>query len=110
MRTIEIKPEHINTYNLLNNFLSRSYDINRGIEGLISVSKLVENPKNIYMNIANLYSLDQTKINNTLEYFVKAYELDQTDKNLCGHIANLYSKEGNVDKANYYTNIYISLN
>jgi protein O-mannosyl-transferase len=110
LRVVEINPDWRQTYTLLNNFLSKNGKVNQGILKLEEIASSANSPKNIFMNIANLYSLDETNINISLTYFEKAFEIDKNDKILCGHIANLYSRIGNQEKANFYTNLYNTLN
>ena len=102
-RVFELNPDLINMYGMFNNFLTRNNMIQKGIDKLDEIAKKSENPKNIYLNMANLYSLDVVKINLTLLYFEKAFELDRSDKKLCNHIVSLYSNQGNQEKANYYS-------
>jgi tetratricopeptide (TPR) repeat protein len=105
MRAVEIDPVDGRPYTFLNKFLSKYGRVDVGISQLKQLAKVSENPKNIYMNIANLYSLDVSSIDKLIMYFVKAFDEDSTDKILCGHIANLYLRVGNQEKANYYTSI-----
>jgi tetratricopeptide (TPR) repeat protein len=83
--------------------LNENNKTNEGIEVLKGIALKVENPKNVYVNIANLYSLNANgDYSISIKYFEKAYELDKTDKVLCNHIAKLYQFSGNTQQANEY--------
>ena len=102
-KVIEINPEYMRAYDAFNKVVIKDKMIKEGIELLSASAKKVEKPKNIYIDIANLYSLDNYNVTQSLAYFVKAFEYDKTDKVLCNHIAALYNSIGDTGKANFYT-------
>ena len=102
-RGIEIDPERLMSYNILNRFVAKYGKVEQGIERLKEIAGEAENPKFTYTNIGNLYSLDQSTMDSALVYFEKAFNLDKTDQKLCGHIKMLYSMKGNTEKVNFYT-------
>jgi protein O-mannosyl-transferase len=104
-RVIEINPDYLNVYNILNTFLTKKGDVNKGIEQLKHIAQKSAAPKNIYTNIANLYTLDATKMDSTILFFEKAFNEDRNDQILSNHLSKLYQMRGNIDKANYYRNI-----
>ena len=101
-KVIEINPEYMRAYDAFNKVVIKSKMIKEGIELLSASAKKVDKPKNIYIDIANLYSLDNYNVTQSLVYFVKAFEYDKTDKVLCNHIVSLYYSIGNTEKANVY--------
>lgn len=102
LRVVEIDPDYVKIYELFNNFLIKNNKIEEGINDLIALSKVAERKKNIYVSIANLYSVNANgNYTNSIEYFEKAYQEDPSDKVLCKHLANLYKLTGN-QKANEY--------
>lgn len=109
IRVIEIDPTDGRSYSPLNTLLSKYGLVESGIARLNQLAQISRNPKYIYMNIANLYSLDGTNIDQSIAYFVKAFDVDQDDKVLCEHIANLYLRIGDQEKANYYKSIQKTL-
>ena len=103
VRVLEINPDYSKAYTLLTQLLNENNKTNEGIEVLKGIALKVENPKNVYVNIANLYSLNANgDYSISIKYFEKAYELDKTDKVLCNHIAKLYQFSGNTQQANEY--------
>ena len=102
IRVIEIDPENLNSYGLINNFLQKNKIVGKGIQALIELSERTDKKKFIYTDIGNLYSLNKSKINMSLEYFEKAFAEDPTDKIICNHLITLYNYQGNTEKANYY--------
>ncbi|MDF1699434.1 MAG: hypothetical protein P1U56_26515 [Saprospiraceae bacterium] len=104
-RVIEIDPIDGRPYSRLNDLLSKYNMVEDGIIRLDKLAQSSENPKYIYMNIANLYSLEGTNIDQIIAYFVKAFDVDGTDAVLCEHIANLYQRIGSQEKASYYQSI-----
>ena len=105
MRVIEINPKYMRAYDAFNKVVIKSKLTQEGIDLLLEVAKKVDQPKNVYLDIANLYTIDNYNINQSLIYFVKAFEYDKTDKVLCNHIATLYNSLGDNKKANYYINL-----
>ncbi len=101
-RVIEINPNYMQGYEAFNNSANKYGKITEAIEILKISATKVEQPKNIYLNIANLHSLDNYNVSQSIVYFVKAYEIDKTDKKLCSHISNLYNSIGDTEKANFY--------
>ena len=104
-RVIEINPQYMRVYDAFNKVVIKGKMLKEGIELLSVSAKKVENPKNIYIDIANLYTIDNSNINQSLTFFVKAFDYDKTDKVLCNHIASLYNSLGDLEKANFYTNL-----
>lgn len=100
-RVIEIKPDYMQVYDKFNR-VAVKHNLKKGIDVLIKISDRVGNPKNIYLDIANLYSLDNYNVKKSIVYFVKAFEEDKTNKQLCSHISTLYNSVGNKEKANFY--------
>ena len=82
--------------------------IDKGITALLEIAKETDSPKYIYLNIANLYSLDNTKVGKSVEYFEKAFASDPTDMMICNHLIGLFQKFGDVQKENYYRSLYIN--
>ncbi len=104
-RLIEIDPDYLKTYELLNGLLSKHNKINEGINDLILLANKSKKPKNIYVSLANLSSLNANgNYSKSIEYFEKAYQLDKSDKVLCNHLAKLYQFMGDNQKANNYIN------
>lgn len=101
LRVVEIDPDYVKIYELLNNFLIKNNKIESGINDLITLSKTTDKKKNIYVSIANLYSVNANgNYSKSIEYFEKAYQQDPSDKVLCKHLANLYKITGNINKSN----------
>ena len=101
LRVVEIDPDYVKIYELFNNFLIKNNKIEEGINDLIALSKVAERKKNIYVSIANLYSVNANgNYTNSIEYFEKAYQEDPSDKVLCKHLANLHKLTGNQNKSN----------
>lgn len=101
-KVMVINPDHRGVYSAFNKVVSDQDKLAEGIELLKTAVKKVKNPKNIYLNIGNLYSLDNYNVNQSIVYFVKAFEYDKSDKKLCEHIARLYNSIGANENANYY--------
>lgn len=102
-RLIEIDPNYLKIYEFLNDFLTKNNKVNEGINDLLILAQKSKKPKNIYVNIANLSSLNASgDYSKSIQYFEKAFEYDTTDKVLCNHIAKLYQTVGNTQKANEY--------
>jgi len=102
VRVMEINPDYMKVYQHYNKMVLESGKLKEGIILLKQVASKVSNPKHIYLNIGNLYSVDNYNVEQSLVYFVKAFEEDKTDKQLCSHISTLYNSIGNIDKANFY--------
>ncbi|MGE0562679.1 MAG: hypothetical protein AB7O47_12750 [Flavobacteriales bacterium] len=102
-RVIELNPDYLKVYELYNQLLNKHNKVEEGLETLKKIAKKSSKPKNIYVNIGNLYSLN-SKGDYTLsiQYFEKAYDIDKTDKILCNHIAKLYQLSGDMEKYNNY--------
>jgi tetratricopeptide (TPR) repeat protein len=101
-KVIEINTDYMRAYDLFNKVVTKYGKIKEGVELLIIVAEKVDQPKNIYLDIANLYSLDNYNVQQSIVYFIKAYEYDKSDKNLCNHISTLYNSIGDIGKANFY--------
>jgi len=105
LKVIEINPDYNKAYDLINSLLKKHDKTNEGIQALIELAVKSNNPKPIYISIANLYSLTANgNYTKPIEYFEKAYQLDNTDKVLCNHLAKLYQAMGNNQKANEFFN------
>ncbi|PCI96748.1 MAG: hypothetical protein COB15_09170 [Flavobacteriales bacterium] len=102
VRAIEINPDQASVYSGFNNLLTQNNMVTRGVEELEMIANKSDKPKNIYMNIANLYSLEISNINISIKYFVKAFQYDSVDKILCNHIAKLYGMKGDAVNQNLY--------
>ncbi|MBL4593859.1 MAG: DUF1736 domain-containing protein [Flavobacteriales bacterium] len=105
-RVIEINPDYMSAYQSYNKIAHTNNKVKESIAILEDVVRRVERPKNIYLNIANLYSLDNYNVKQSIAYFVKAFEMDKSDKKLCGHISTLYNSVGDTEKANFYSSLY----
>lgn len=102
-RLIEIDPNYLKNYEFLNGLLTKNNKVNEGINDLIILAQKSEKPKNIYVGIANLSSLNANgDYAKSIKYFEKAYQLDKSDKVLSNHLAKLYQYMGNTQKANEY--------
>ena len=104
-RVIEINTNYTNAYNSFNNLVMKSGEIQFGADLLALSAKKVNDPKNIYLDVANLYTINNYNLSQSLFYFEKAFEYDKSDKVLCSHIAQLYGTAGNFEKARYYRNL-----
>jgi tetratricopeptide (TPR) repeat protein len=104
-RAIEINPANMTIYQTFNKVANDNNKIVQSINLLTKSIIKVENPKNIYLNIANLYSLDNYNVEQSLIYFVKAFETDRADKQLCEHIVALYNSLGKTEEAKMYFNL-----
>lgn len=103
-RVIEIDPNYLKIYEFYNNLVTKSNKVDEGILLLISLAEKSSSPKNIYVSIANLYSIDaKGDYSKSIEFFEKAYQLDNTDKLLCNHLAKLHQMMGNQQKFSEYT-------
>src|SRR5690606_36212968 len=101
LRVIEINSAYSKAYDLLNKLFEKYNKTTDGIQALIEVAERSSKPKPIYINIANLYSLNANgDYSKPIEYFEKAYQLDKSDKVLCNHLVKLYQFMGNHQKAN----------
>ncbi|TXB64201.1 tetratricopeptide repeat protein [Vicingus serpentipes] len=99
-KIIEIKPDYLNVYDLLNSVLTKNNKTIEGIELLNDLAEESVRPKFIYVNIGNLYSsLGDGYYDVALDYFVKAYQEDNSDIQLCNHILVLSNRLG---KQNIY--------
>jgi tetratricopeptide (TPR) repeat protein len=105
-RAIEINPANMTIYQTFNKVANDNNKIVQSINLLKKSINKVETPKNIYLNIANLYSLDNYNVEQSLIYFVKAFETDTSDKQLCEHIVALYNSLGKTEEAKMYFNLY----
>jgi hypothetical protein len=101
-RVIEINPEYMKAYESFNVVVNKYKKVKEGIDLLKKSAEKVDRPKNIYLDIGNLYSLDNYNVQQSIVYFIKAFELDKSDKKLCFHIATLYNSIGDKDKADFY--------
>lgn len=102
-KLIEIDPDYLKTYEFLNGILTKNNKVNEGINDMIILAQKSKKPKNIYVGIANLSSLNANgNYSKSIEYFEKAYQLDKSDKVLSSHLAKLYQYMGNTQKANEY--------
>lgn len=102
-RVIEIDAEYLKIYDLYNGIATKADKIDEGIELLIVLAQNSQKPKNIYVSIANLYSINaKGDYSKSIEFFEKAYQLDNTDKLLCNHLAKLHNMMGNTQKASDY--------
>ena len=108
LRSIEINPNTLANYGAYNELLKKYGMIDKGITALLEIAKETDSPKYIYLNIANLYSLDNTKVGKSVEYFEKAFASDPTDMMICNHLIGLFQKFGDVQKENYYRSLYIN--
>jgi tetratricopeptide (TPR) repeat protein len=104
-RAIEINPANMSIYQTFNKVANDNNKIVQSINLLKKSINKVEIPKNIYLNIANLYSLDNYNVEQSLFYFVKAFETDRSDKQLCEHIVALYNSLGKTEEAKMYFNL-----
>jgi tetratricopeptide (TPR) repeat protein len=103
IKVLEIDPNYNKAYEMLIQLLEKNNKIMEGVDALLVVAEKSKNPKNIYINIANLYSLKSNgDYTLSIKYFEKAYQYDTTDKVLCSHIVKLYQAIGNTQKANEY--------
>lgn len=103
LKVIELNPDYLKAYDLINQLLNKHNKIKEGIIDLETLSKKSKNPKNIFVAIGNLYSINSLgDYSQSIEYFEKAYSLDSSDKMLCNHLAKLYQYVGNNLKANEY--------
>ena len=102
MRALNLNPNQTRIYSGFNDLLSKNNMVEQGIEGLIGVAENMRNPKNMYMNIANLYSINTSNLDSSIHYFVKAYNYDVNDKVLCNHIVKLFSMKGDLVNQNLY--------
>ncbi|MBI2280769.1 MAG: DUF1736 domain-containing protein [Bacteroidetes bacterium] len=102
-KLIEIDPDYLKTYEFMNGLVTKNNKVNEWINDLIVLAQKSEKPKNIYVGIANLSSLNANgDYSTSIEYFEKAYQLDTADKVLCNHLIKLYQFMGNTEKANQY--------
>jgi len=106
LSSIKIDPSNLANYNPFNEMLKKNGMVDKGIADLIMLANESESPKFIYTDIANLYSLDNTKVAKSVEYFEKAFAADPTDMILCNHLIGLFQKFGNNQKLNYYRSLY----
>ena len=105
LQVVEIDPDYVKIYELLNQFLAKNSLVEKGIADLIILAERSKKPKNIYVSLANLSSLNANgNYSKSIEYFEKAYQIDKSDKVLCNHIAKLYQFMGDNQKANDYIN------
>ncbi len=103
IKVIELNPDYLKAYEMFNQLLLAFNKKDEGINALLKLAKTTEKPKPIYVNIANLYSIDaKNDYSMSIKYFEKALEYDQSDKVLCNHIAKLYQMSGNNEKAAEY--------
>jgi Tfp pilus assembly protein PilF len=102
VRVMEIKPDYMQVYKVYNKMVYESGKLSVGIDSIKKAAKNTDEPKNIYLNIGNLYSLDSYNVEQSLVYFVKAFEQDKSDKQLCNHISTLYNSLGDAERANFY--------
>ncbi len=105
IKTIKINPENNGIYNSVNNFLIKNGLEEKGISDMEDIAKQAQNPKFVFMNMANLSSLNKTGMNQTIHYFERAFEHDQTDTKLCNHLVMLHNNYGDKQKAQYYASI-----
>lgn len=99
-KIIQIKPDYLNVYDLLNRVLTNNNKTIEGIEFLNNLAEESVSPKLIYVNIGNLYSsLGDGYYDVALGYFIKAYKEDNSDIQLCNHILVLSNRLG---KQNIY--------
>lgn len=108
LRSIEIDPNSLNSYTPFNEFLKKHGMVDEGIEALLKIAAKTKNPKLVYTDIANLYSLDDSKVAKSIEYFEKAFASDTSDMILCNHLIGLFQRFGDTQKANYYRSLYIN--
>lgn len=102
-KLIEIDPDYLKTYEFMNGLVTKNNKVKEWINDLIILAQKSEKPKNIYVGIANLSSLNANgDYAKSIEYFEKAYQLDKSDKVLSNHLAKLYQYMGNTQKANEY--------
>lgn len=99
----ELNPDNSRAYNEFNNVAIKNSRVKKAIELLIKVVEKNPDSKSVYVNIANLYSMDNYDVKSSLYYFEKAFELDRNDKRLCSHIIKLHNSLGNTQKAAEYT-------
>lgn len=107
LRSIEIDPSSLNNYTPFNELLKKQGIVEEGIDDLLKIANGTENPKFVYTDIANLYSLDNSKVGKSIEYFEKAFASDPSDMILCNHLITLFQRFGDVQKANYYQSLYV---
>lgn len=105
VRVMEINPDYMQVYQIYNKMVFESGRLKQGIELLKQATENTSNPKNIYLNIANLYSIDNYNVEQSIIYFIKAFEKDKGDKKLCNHISTLYNSIGSIEKANFYSSL-----
>lgn len=95
IRTIEIDPDYVKIYDLLNSIVIKNKIVERGIDDLKRIADYTQKPKNVFVGLANLYSIDATdNYTKSIEYFEKAYYLDKSDNVLCQHLNKLYQSTG----------------
>jgi tetratricopeptide (TPR) repeat protein len=102
IRVMQINPNYMQVYQVYNKMVFKAGKLKQGIEFMKNASENISEPKNIYLNIGNLYSIDNYNVKESIVYFVKGFEQDKSDKKLCNHIASLYNSVGNSEKANFY--------
>jgi tetratricopeptide (TPR) repeat protein len=104
-RIIEIDPNYLRAYDLLNQTLVKNKKEQEGIKMLDDLALESENSKPIYLNIGNLYSLmGESYYPIALDYFIKASSAssDTSDVALCRHIVKLASRLGRTDIVEKY--------
>ncbi|GAB4250874.1 MAG: hypothetical protein Kow0079_04450 [Vicingaceae bacterium] len=95
IKVISLKPDHDRVYNYLNNLVLSNKIQNLIIPQLEQI--VTKSPhKNIYMELANMYSLNND-YTSALKNFVSAFEMDTTDKKLCAHILKLARQTSNQE-------------
>jgi tetratricopeptide (TPR) repeat protein len=104
-RIIEIDPNYLRAYDLLNKTVIKNKKEQEGIKMLEDLALKSALPKPIYLNIGNLYSLmGESYYPIALDFFMKAYSNDTTnDTVLCSHIVKLASRLGRQDVVDEYS-------
>lgn len=103
-KVVEINPDYLKIYDLLNRILIENNKIADGLIMMEGIAIKSEQPKNIYLNMGNLISSKgEASYDDALKYFIKAYEYDNDDKALCNHIIKLSTRLGKMDVVNKYS-------